>query len=125
MTGHPGNTGVEGGGGRAWRIAVSVGIGACLVMQAIAGFRLVCPPKSLAPSLSWLRVCAPSLWPFLDYDMYATPHHAGEAINQFRVFGRLEDGTEVPILPPDLRLDPYEFIRTFSGPLRDATEESA
>ena len=42
---------------------------ACLAFQTVASFRLFCPPKSLQ-LLSTLRMlCAPALYPFLDYPM--------------------------------------------------------
>jgi hypothetical protein len=107
------------------RLVVSVGIVACLGLQALAGFRVLCPPRSLVPSLSWLHVCAPRLWPFLDYPMYSAPHRAGDVIDQFRVFGRLDDSSEVPILPADLHLDPFEFMYTFASQLQEATNETA
>lgn len=117
---------MEAGGGRGVRrLVVSIGILACLGLQAIAGLRILCPPRSLFPSLSWLRVCAPTLWPFLDYAMYSAPHYAGDAIDQFRVVGRLEDSSEVVIRPEDLHLGPFEFLYALVWRLREGTSETA
>ena len=82
-----------------------------LLFQAIATFRVLCPPESL-PALSFLRIaCAPDLWPFLDYPMYAGPHQAGETINRFRVVGTLLDSQEVVIAPEDLGMSFWVFQR--------------
>ncbi len=56
--------------------------------------------------------------------MYSVPHYAGDTISQPLVFGILEDSTEVPILPRDLGLDYWQFMRGLveDGLLRDRRE---
>jgi hypothetical protein len=49
------------------------------------------------------------LWPFLDYPMFSQPHFNGETVNSYHLVGLLEDGTQVPIQPPDLGLDIWQF----------------
>jgi hypothetical protein len=80
-----------------------------LLFQAAATFRVLCPPESL-DALASLRVaCAPKLWPFLDYPMYADSHQAGETINRFQVVGTLKDSKEVVISPEDLGMNFWLF----------------
>lgn len=106
------------------RPLISLFILIILALQAVAGFRVFCPPKSFR-NLSSLRIlCPPLLWPFLDYPMYSSPHYAGDTISQPLVFGILEDSSEVPILPEDLGLDYWQFMRGLveDGLLRDRRE---
>lgn len=91
-----------------------------LTLQAVATFRILCPPPALFPSLSPLRIlCAPALYPFLDYPLYAPPHYEGDTIDQRLVFGVSEDLTEAPILPEELGLSFFEFEKEFLLALRD------
>jgi hypothetical protein len=57
--------------------------------------------------------------------MYSAPHYAGDAIDQFRVVGRLEDSSEVVIRPEDLHLGPFEFLYALVWRLREGTSETA
>ena len=54
-------------------------------------------------------VFPPLLWPFLDYPMYSIPHHDGDALDRYFVFGTLKDSAEVPIFPEDLGLHFWQF----------------
>jgi len=56
--------------------------------------------------------------------MYSRAHYPGDSIDQYALFGVLEDSTEVRILPEDLGLNHFQFVR---GPVAaihsDRTEE--
>lgn len=54
-------------------------------------------------------------WPFLDYPMYSRPHARREPFDRYVLFARLEDGTEVEIVPADLSLTFWKFEK---GPVR-------
>ena len=41
--------------------------------------------------------------------MYSIPHHDGDALDRYFVFGTLEDSAEVPIFPEDLGLHFWQF----------------
>jgi len=94
-----------------------------LVLQAGMTFRVFCPPKPLG-FLSFLRVgCAPKLWPFVDYPMYSIPRHQGDKINQYFVFGILEDNREVLIQPHDLDLNFWIFEDQVIDAIRKKNQE--
>ncbi len=88
-----------------------------LVLQIVAGFAPVIldgPAGHRTASVARLfsdiyLVFPPLLWPFLNYPMYCIPHHKGDALDQYFVFGTLEDSIEVPILPEDLGLHFWQF----------------
>jgi hypothetical protein len=85
-----------------------------LVLQTVAGFGgliLGSPP----PSSYMYLLHSPWSWPFLDYPMYAPPRYEGESIDQYFVFGTLEDSSEVPIRPDDLGLDFWLFSGITQG----------
>ena len=92
-------------------LGVSLAILFFLLFQAIASFRVLCPPESLSSLASLRAACSPALWPFLDYPMYADPHHPGEVINRFQVVGTLQDSKEVVITPEDLGMSFWLFQR--------------
>lgn len=60
----------------------------------------------------------PALWPFIDYPMYSYPKYLGNGINQYFMFGILEDSSEVRLLPEDLGLDYWVFLYGFKDSLR-------
>ncbi len=60
-------------------------------IQAMAGARLRGPLKP-----------DPDRWPFLSYPMYRAAHFPGDAIPRHRVFGILEDSSDVQITPETL-----------------------
>jgi hypothetical protein len=65
-------------------------------LQAIAGFKLLCPPKALG-FLAPLRIaCPPTLWPFTDYPMYSRAWAAGSSLPRFRVVGYSRLGAALP-----------------------------
>lgn len=72
--------------------AVIVGV---LALQGIAVLRLTPGPVEKPPFL----------WPFVDYPMYHRPHYEGDTIPRQRVYGVLEDSTEVRVEPSDLGLE--------------------
>ena len=49
-------------------------------------------------------------WPFVSYPMYSWPHHYGEMINRYALFGTLESGEEVPITADDLNMNFWEYL---------------
>ncbi len=49
-------------------------------------------------------------WPFVSYPMYSWPHHWGETINRYALFGTLANGTEVPITADDLNMNFWEYL---------------
>ncbi len=49
-------------------------------------------------------------WPFVSYPMYSWPHHWGETINRYALFGTLENGTVVPITADDLNMNFWEYL---------------
>ncbi len=71
--------------------------------QLISSF----PLKSLCPRLPK----DPAFYPFLDYPMYAGVKHEGVNVNQYFVFGVLEDGTEIPITEQNLQISRSHFVR--------------
>jgi hypothetical protein len=102
----------------AGRRLVSGLIATILALQVIAGFKLLCPPRSL-PALAALRiVCSPRLWPFLDYNMYIAAHHEGETIEELELVAERSDGTIAPVHAAMLDLDPRDFRREFLAPMR-------
>jgi hypothetical protein len=107
------------------RFAVSVFILTVLALQIVAGFRILCLPRSLFPWSPSKMLCAPKLWPFMDYLMYSIPHYQGDAIDNSLLFGVLEDSSEVSILPADLNLGPFDFLYTLVRQLEQGTNETA
>jgi hypothetical protein len=97
--------------------SISFVIATFLVLQAVAGFApliLDGPAGHRTAAVARLfsnvyLVFPPMLWPFLDYPMYCLPHHKGDALDRYFVFGTLEDSTEVPIFPEDLGLHFWQF----------------
>ena len=51
------------------------------------------------------------LWPILDYPMYSSAHYQGDSIDQYFLYGLLEDGSELPIPKEDLGLNFWKFLR--------------
>jgi len=72
-------------------IAISAFIAFVIGLQAMAGTRIRGPLKP-----------DPDRWPFLSYPMYRKVHFPGDAIPRHRVFGILEDSSEVHITPETL-----------------------
>ena len=96
---------------------ISFVIATFLVLQAVAGFvpMLLDGPAGHRTAFvarlfsNIYLVFPPLLWPFLDYPMYSIPHHDGDALDRYFVFGTLEDSAEVPIFPEDLGLHFWQF----------------
>ena len=72
-------------------IAVSAFIVFVIGLQTMAGARIRGPLKP-----------DPDRWPFLSYPMYRGAHFPGDAIARHRVFGILEDSSEVHVTPETL-----------------------
>jgi hypothetical protein len=105
------------GKGRSNRLAAPLTSGVILTfltLQGAATFRIVCPPEAQFPSLSSFRIlCAPALYPFLDYPLYAPPHYEGETIGWTLVFAQTEEMTERPVTARDLGVSAYRFEKAF------------
>ena len=54
---------------------------------------------------------APAFSPFLDYPVYGEDGSQGVNVNQYFLYGTLEDGTEVVISHEDLNIPRYQFVR--------------
>jgi hypothetical protein len=98
----------------AGRQSLALGLATAVILfflffQAIVTFRVVCPPMSITQLSSFRILCAPALFPFLDYPMYKEPHYKGEKIQDVHLYGVLDDSTEVEILPEDLRMNLWMF----------------
>ena len=95
-----------------------------LALQIVAGFKLLAPPKSF-PALAHLRIApSPTLYPFLDYNMYIASHFAGEALTRRLMFGVTTDGRKVRIRSLDLGVSQQEF-RDALAPLARARQPEA
>lgn len=68
-----------------------------LGLQSVAGFKLLCPPKSFPSLAEWRVCCSPALWPFTDYQMYNVAYGPGTVIPGYVVIGTRADGGEVTI----------------------------
>lgn len=80
-------------------------------------FRLQYAHKLLKPPK------VPALWPFIDYPMYNYPKYEGDKLNQYFIFGILEDSTEVLIRPEDLGLNYWIFMYGFKESLRKGNDK--
>lgn len=97
IDGHASTTSSPDARSRRRRALASSVIVLFLALQAIAGFKLLCPPKRFE-ALAPLRICcSPMLWPFTDYQMYNGAYGPGVEIPRYRVVGVTVDGAEVPI----------------------------
>lgn len=107
------------------RGAVSALIVVVLTMQCLAGFKVLCPPKRF----EWLQrfriACAPTLWPFLDYNMYNGARYPGWVGTQRTVVARLGDGEELAVEPADVGLNPFDYSRWFVDDVVDGRARSA
>ena len=91
------------------RLLANVAIVATLVLQIVAGFKLLAPPN-VFPSLAPLRIApAPALYPFLDYNMYIAAHRPGEALVERTLFGELADGRRVRLRARELGVSQIEL----------------
>lgn len=100
------------------RRLASLLIATFLLLQVVAGFKLLCPPESLA-ALGFLRVaCSPALWPFLDYNMYIRAHHAGEELEKIELVAVWADGRRETLSAARLGKDVRDVRRELIGPLR-------
>jgi hypothetical protein len=100
-------------------------IGAFLVLQVAAGFKLTCPPKVL-PALEPLRVaCAPELWPFLEYNMYNGARQAGEVHHAYDLIAETRDGGEQLLTHEAVGVSYYDLRgRAIKWLLADATAKT-
>ncbi len=76
-----------------------------LALQAIAGFKLLCPPKRFTKLAPFRVCCSPMLWPFTDYQMYNVAYGPGVEIPRYRVIGVTLDGEEIPVDAETLGVD--------------------
>lgn len=127
--GDPGGPhGTEGGGtspGPRRRLLPNTIIVGFLVLQFATCFKLVCPPK-VFEALAPLRVaCPPTLYPFLDYNMYNAARHAGEVFHDYRLLAEHGDGRTTALSVDEVgttrwRLRGVAIDPLLDGDLRDA-----
>ncbi|VXD11798.1 hypothetical protein [Planktothrix paucivesiculata] len=97
------------------KFSVSLTILGVIYLQFLAGNIRTC--TYLDSDFFLLKLICPSipddpaLYPFLDYPMYAGARYEGTNVNQYFLFGVLEDGTEVAITNEDLQTSRYKFLR--------------
>lgn len=96
------------------KIFISTLIVGIILLQFSVAFLRFCPQrnssfplKSLCPNLP----DDPAFYPFLDYPMYAGARYEGVKVNQYFLFGVLEDGTNIPITHKNLQISRYNLIR--------------
>ena len=90
------------------RSLVSAVILAFLLLQFVAGFKVLCPPKSLDQKfcsflnekaglrIDTLRICcAPKLWPFLDYHMYNNAFFEGDELSEYFIVAKSTSGEQI------------------------------
>jgi len=75
-----------------------------LVLQVVAGFRLLCLPRAVAGG-AWRPCCPPALWPFLDYNMYDRAWYPGRDFAWYVLVGLAPDGRETVITHADMGVD--------------------
>lgn len=96
------------------KIPLSLMILGVISLQFSVAFFGFCPKSSSSFSLKSLCPTLPNdpaFYPFLDYPMYAGVRYEGVKVNQYFLFGVLEDGTEVPLTHQELRISRYNFLR--------------
>ena len=79
-------------------IAASIVIVGFLVLQVGSTFKVFCPPKALTNRGMPILACDPSLYPFLEYPMYSSPHYVGDVVDVYDLYATLSDGKEVRVL---------------------------
>ena len=70
-------------------------------------------------------LCAPSLWPFLDYPMYSWPHFKDDKVTRYFVVGITESSGEVVIKPEDFGLSFWPFIRNYVDKMIKGDKQTA
>ncbi len=65
---------------------------------------------------------SPNLWPFISYPLYTAPHHVGEVLDQYSLFGILEDSSTVKIDADDLGVCIWH-LGTFVDSIRNDDSE--
>lgn len=107
------------------RGAVTALIVAVLTLQGLAGFKVLCPPRTFEALASFRVACAPTLWPFLDYNMYNGARFPGWTGTQRTVVAQLDDGSLRPIEPEEVGLSPHDYSRWFVDDVTDGRHLSA
>jgi len=103
-------------------VFLSLVIVTILLLQAAVG---ICCHGS-HPDVPFGKIlCAPSLWPFLDYPMYSRPHFKGETVIRYFVVGIIDNSDEIVINPGDLGLDYWPFIRNFVDKMKKGNKQTA
>jgi hypothetical protein len=105
-----------------WILPISALIFSFILLQTLASFRVLCLPAPYARLVPFARVCDPLLWPFLSYPMYDNPHYLGERINRPRMFGVLEDQSEVSISQRELGIRITQFVNIHQAILETGDE---
>jgi hypothetical protein len=75
-----------------------------LLLQIVAGFRLLCMPRAVADG-AWRVCCPPDLWPFLDYNMYDRAWYPGRDFPWYVLVGIEADGRETVITAADMGVE--------------------
>jgi hypothetical protein len=100
------------------KVSLSILIFSILSLQFSMAFLRFCPEnrlKSLCPRIP----DDPAFYPFLDYPMYAGAMYEGVQVDQYFLFGVLEDGTEIPISEQEIQISRYNFIRKILPKIQD------
>jgi len=98
---------------------------AALGLQTVAGFKLLAPPLRFT-ALAPLRVApSPTLWPFLDYDMYSRSMEAGSYADRWMLVALHSDQSERLLSPGDFGSTWREFRDEILWPVRDGHEGAA
>lgn len=88
---------------------ISLFIVGVLGFQALATFRVLCPPAMLQRFGLQEIACEPETWPFMNYPMYSEVHEEGAAVPRYQLTGVLADGREVPLTQEDFGLTFFQF----------------
>jgi hypothetical protein len=82
------------------RRRASLAIAALIGAQLLAISRVPCPPRDSGLPLPRVA-CAPYLWPFLDYPMFAEAHREGEVVPRDTALALFAEGGELRLAPGD------------------------
>ena len=100
------------------RLGPRLVVGAVLVLQFVAAFKLLCPPKAFESLRRFRLVCSPKLWPFTDYQMYDASYRAPLTVRGHQVVAVLADGRRVELTADALDMDHDDFRWRFVDAVR-------
>ncbi len=107
------------------RGAITTLIIGVLVMQVLTGFKVLCPPRKFEALQRFRVACAPTLWPFVDYNMYNGAHYPGWIGQKRSLIATLDDGTERVIEPEEVGLNAHDYRRWVIHKVMDGKEAAA